>query len=295
MIYEFAPAKLNLYLHITGRRDAGYHELDSLATFAGVGDDIRLEPSEKFRFIVEGPQAAALRSEPTDNNLVVKAAHSLAELTGKKLNVVITLVKKLPVAAGIGGGSSDAAAGLRALAKHWGISPNDPCLLEAASRHGQDVPVCLRTESAYMTSSGTIPAPVLPYTDIVLVNPNKTLPTVDVYQTYKNGTAHFSPQAQLEGPPKDLATLTAALKMRHNDLFEPACHLMPEIFAVKEVLDHSGGCLLARMSGSGATCFGLYTDRNAARNAASDIMEIRPNWWVVQSYIPYRSDPRQNF
>ncbi len=295
MIYEFAPAKLNLYLHITGRNDRGYHDLDSLVAFAGVGDDVRLEPADGFHFTIEGPQAAALRNEPTDNNLVVKAAKSLAEITGKQLNVALTLVKKLPTASGIGGGSSDAAAALRALAKHWGIAPDDPRLFEAAVQHGQDVPVCLRTESNTMTATGTIAAPVLPYADIVLVNPNKALPTADVYRAYKNSGHAFSPQTQITDAPENMAALVAALKARDNDLFEAACHLMPDILAVKDMLENSAGCLLARMSGSGATCFGIYADRNAARRAASDIMEIRPNWWVVQSYIPCRSDPRQRF
>ena len=144
MLTVFAPAKLNLYLHITGRRADGYHDLDSLVAFAGVGDEIVLEDAPRFDFIIEGPQAAHLKGESSDDNLVVKAVKSLAALVDKPLNVKMTLIKNLPVASGIGGGSSDAAAALRALAQHWKIPPSDPRLFEAAAQHGQDVPVCLQ-------------------------------------------------------------------------------------------------------------------------------------------------------
>ena len=295
MIDEFAPAKLNLYLHITGRRADGYHDLDSLVAFAGIGDKIQLEPSETFEFKIEGPQAAALKDEPIDDNLVVKAAISLAELTGKKLNLKLTLVKNLPSASGIGGGSSDAAATLRALAKHWGISINDPLLLKAALLHGQDVPVCLETKNNYITASGTEKGPSLPYADIVLINPNKALPTADVYKTYKDGAPAFSAMAQLQEAPKDLGALIVELKKRHNDLYEPATHLMPDIGHILDKLGPEDGCLFAQMSGSGATCFGIFSDRNSARNAAASLMAHNPNWWVIQSYIPCHSDPRKNF
>jgi 4-diphosphocytidyl-2-C-methyl-D-erythritol kinase len=294
MITEFAPAKLNLYLHITGRRPDGYHDLDSLVAFAGVGDEIRLEPAESFSFSIEGPQAAALAHETADDNLVVKAAKSLAELTGKKLNAKLVLVKHLPVASGIGGGSSDAAAALRALAKHWGLPLNDPHLHQAAARHGQDVPVCLKVENNYMTATGTDAGPPLPYADIVLVNPNKGLSTIEAYKTYANSQHDFSLHAQLKPEPKDLTTLITELKKRQNDLFEPACYLLPEIKTIIERLDKTGS-LLSRMSGSGATCFGFYPDRASARKAAADILQLHPHWWVAQSYIPCRTDPRQDF
>jgi 4-diphosphocytidyl-2-C-methyl-D-erythritol kinase len=294
MLNEFAPAKLNLYLHITGRRADGYHDLDSLVAFAGVGDEVQLEPAESFSLTIEGPQAAALAHEPVDHNLITKAAKTLAELTGKKLNAKITLIKNLPVASGIGGGSSDAAAALRVIAKHWGMPLNDPALYQAAAKHGQDVPVCFKIANNYMTAQGIEAAPELPYADIVMVNPNKGLSTVEAYKTYKNSQHDFSPQAQLAQAPKTLPDLIAELKKRHNDLFEPACYLLPEITAIITALDKSGA-LFSRMSGSGATCFGIYPDRGAARKAAADIMEVNPRWWVAQSYIPCRADPRQNF
>lgn len=290
---EFAPAKINLYLHVTGRREDGYHDLDSLVNFAGVGDELRLESADSFSFVIEGPQAQALSSEPIDSNLAVKALKNFAEIVGKELKVKVTLVKNLPVASGIGGGSSDAAAALRALAKFWGISTRDPRLVQAAEPLGQDVPVCLKIANNYMTAQGTADAPEFPYADIVMVNPNKGLPTAEVYKAYKNNAVRFSPIAQIAEVPKDLNGFIQALEARWNDLCEPACKIMPEIKGVLDALQKTDGCMLARMSGSGATCFGIYSDRNVARKAAADLLKQHPEWWVTQSYIPCRVDPRQ--
>lgn len=289
VIHEFAPAKLNLYLHITGRRPDGYHNLDSLVAFAGVGDDVRLEPSDKLRLVVEGPQAAALANEPAENNLIIKASKTLAELTGQTPNVKFTLIKNLPVASGIGGGSSDAAAALRALTRYWGLDLSDPRLVAAAAKHGQDVPACLKIENNYLTADGTTTAPALPYADIVMVNPNKALPTPDVYKIFRDGNYPFSPLAQLAAPPKDLASLITELKTRGNDLYSPATYLMPEIASIVDMIAATSGCLLSRMSGSGATCFGLYKDKASAAQAVSAIRSQNPTWWVAQTFVPYRS------
>jgi 4-diphosphocytidyl-2-C-methyl-D-erythritol kinase len=283
----FAPAKLNLYLHITGRRADCYHDLDSLVAFVSVGDDIRLEPATEFAFALEGPQAALLHNEPADGNLVVKAARSLAKLCDKPLDVKITLVKRLPVASGIGGGSSDAAAALRALALHWGLSPDDPRLVAAAAEHGQDVPVCLKIENNYITAEGTIPAPALPRVGVVLVNPNKGLPTPAVYKEFRAGGDAFSPLARLTETPSDVPALITALKARNNDLYAPALRLMPEIGSIITALEQTDACLLARMSGSGATCFGLYADEDKAKRAAATLRGQYPEWWVEASFLPY--------
>lgn len=283
----FAPAKLNLYLHITGRRADGYHDLDSLVAFVGVGDDLRLEPAREFQFILEGPQAEFLKNEPADGNLVVKAARSLSRLVGKPLDVKITLVKRLPVASGIGGGSSDAAAALRALAQHWELSPDDPRLVTAAAEHGQDVPVCLKIENNYITAEGTISAPTLPRVGVVLVNPNKALPTPAVYKEFRAGDYAFSPLARLTETPRDAPTLIAELKKRGNDLYAPALKLIPEISDIIAALERFDDCLLARMSGSGATCFGLFVDEEKARRAASALRTKHSGWWVEASELPY--------
>ena len=287
---SFAPAKLNLYLHITGRRADGYHDLDSLVAFAGIGDEIRLEPSPEFQFVLEGPQAALLRHEPVDGNLVVKAAQSLARLCGKPLDVKLTLVKNLPVASGIGGGSSDAAAALRALAQHWGLAPDDPRLFTAAAEHGQDVPVCLKIENNYITAEGTIPAPALPRVGVVLVNPNKALPTPAVYKEFRTGGYGFSPLARLAVIPRDAAALIVALKARGNDLYAPALRLMPEIGAIIKALEQTDGCLLARMSGSGATCFGFFVDEHEAQHAAIILRSQYPGWWIAASQLGAAED-----
>jgi 4-diphosphocytidyl-2-C-methyl-D-erythritol kinase len=285
LIHEFAPAKLNLYLHITGRRADGYHDLDSLVAFATIGDVVVLTPAPEFSFKIEGKQAAALAHETHADNLVVKAARSLAELTGNKLDVQLSLIKKLPVASGIGGGSSDAAAALRALARHWGLAADDPHLAEAAARHGQDVPVCLKIENNYMTATGVAPAPKLPRTDIVLINPGIGLPTPDVYREYRKSGHAFSPLSRLPSQPATAKDLAVALKRRSNDLYKPACNLMPPIIQIISALEETSQCMLARMSGSGATCFGLYEDGNSAAEAAKKIQASQPSWWVEAGTI----------
>lgn len=289
MLTEFAPAKLNLYLHITGRRPDGYHDLDSLAVFANLGDELRLEHAhgQDFEFILEGDYAAPLRQEPPTSNLVVKAAQSLAHLTGHTLDgLKLTLTKNLPVASGIGGGSSDAAAALRLLARHWGLGLNDPRLVEVATQHGQDVPVCLTLHNNYITATGTTPAPDLPGFYVVLVNPNKGLSTPSVYKEFREGGYGFSPFAQLKNVPLTLEELVTALKERENDLYDPACKLMQEIRAVIEELDGCDGCMLGRMSGSGATCFGIFGSQDKAEHALLRLRARRSDWWTHTAVVP---------
>ena len=289
MLIEFAPAKINLYLHVTGRREDGFHNLDSLVAFAGVGDQIRLEPAPQFSFTVNGPQAAALADHPVEDNLAFKAAHTLAELTGKPLDVAITLTKNLPVAAGIGGGSSDAAAVLRVLARHWGMSPDEGTIFKAGAKHGQDVPVCLKIVNNYMTAEGTLPAQHdLPRVALVLVNPNQALPTPAVFCAFKESGASFITPARLTKEPVDVADLVDQLKQRTNSLYNAACQIMPDVGIIKSVLESASGCLLARMSGSGATCFGLFDSDDSAQIAARQIKTQTPSWWVIATYLPYQ-------
>ncbi|MFA4995432.1 MAG: 4-(cytidine 5'-diphospho)-2-C-methyl-D-erythritol kinase [Bdellovibrionales bacterium] len=285
LIHEFAPAKLNLYLHITGRQANGYHDLDSIVAFASIGDEIAVRSGKGFRFEITGPQAAALENEDVETNLAVKAARSLAEMTGHSLDATMVLVKKLPIASGIGGGSSDATASLRALAKLWGLKADDPRIMQAAAKHGQDVPVCLKIENTYMTATGVMPAPKLPRADIVLINPNKGLPTPAVYKEFREGGYKFSPLSQFEKKPASVGELVAMLKLRGNDLYAPALKMMPEIGEILSVLEASGECLLARMSGSGASCFGIYPDAMAAKSAAAQIRAQRLRWWVETGVI----------
>jgi 4-diphosphocytidyl-2-C-methyl-D-erythritol kinase len=276
---------LNLYLHVTGRRADGYHDLDSIVGFASLGDEVALRPAKGFHFEITGAMAAALGKDKLEDNLVVKAAQSLAELTENRLDVHLVLVKNLPVASGIGGGSSDAAATLRVLARHWGLAADDPRIIEAAARHGQDVPVCVKVANTYMTATGVIDAPKLPKVDVVLVNPGKGLATPAVYKEFREGGYRFSSLSRLEAKPETAQDLLAALTVRGNDLYAPACKLMPEISEIMTVLEASDECLLARMSGSGATCFGIYGDEVSAKSVAAQIRAVRPRWWVEAGTI----------
>jgi len=293
MLREFAPAKINLYLHVTGRRVDGYHNLDSLVAFAGVGDEIRLEPAPRFDFIIDGPQAGHLKGEPAEQNLVVRAGRKFAKCLNKTPDLRLTLIKNLPVASGIGGGSSDAAATLRILAIYWGIGHEDPRLAETAAHCGQDVLVCLQTEPCYITAQGARSGPSLPLCHMVLVNPGKALATANVYHECRTMNAAFSNMAAFEEAPPNPALFAQNLKARQNDLTAPALRLMPEIETILKALDATGDCLLARMSGSGATCFGLFPDRDSARRAASMILAAHPDWWVTPTFIPAHRDRRR--
>jgi 4-diphosphocytidyl-2-C-methyl-D-erythritol kinase len=279
-IIEFAPAKLNLYLHITARRPDGYHDLDSLAAFASIGDWVCLRPASSLSLDVDGPFASALAHEDPSQNLIVKAVQSFASFVGRALDVKFLLTKNLPVASGIGGGSSDAAAALRALAKYWGIEADDERVIKAAALYGQDVPLCLKIENSYLTAEGSVPAPRLPPVDVVLINPNIPLPTPDVYRAYRKLDGAFSPLSRLSSTPNSALVLAAALKARNNDLYKPACALVPEIADVINALADTKGCLLARMSGSGATCFALYASSGEANEASRVLRDRHPTWWI---------------
>ena len=271
---ETAPAKVNLFLHVVGRRSDGYHLLDSLAVFPVIGDTLRAAPADSLSLALEGPFGSALRAEP--DNLVLRAARGLAALTGVRAGARLTLVKTLPVASGIGGGSADAAAALRLLGRLWGVAPAAAALRALASRLGADVPVCLAGRPSRMGGVGEIlsPAPDLPAFGLVLVNPGVAVSTPDVFRARIGG---FSAPAVLPSGWPDAAAMARDLAALTNDLEPPAVALCPAIATVLAVLRATPGCLLARMSGSGATCFGLYADPAAAARAASAL--ARPGWW----------------
>lgn len=263
-----APAKVNLSLAVTGRRGDGYHELDSLVVFADAADVVTVEPAETLSLDIDGPFAAALVGEA--DNLALRAARLFGEDRGARL----TLTKNLPVAAGLGGGSSDAAAALRLLSALWKL----PLPADLAASLGADLPVCLRGEAARVAGIGEIVRPVeLPDFALLLVNPGMALPTGEVFGALGGACTEPPPC-----PPgfKQLADLLAQLLAVPNDLEPPARGLCPEIGEVLEALASSEGCLLARMSGSGATCFGLYAGRAEAEAAAGAIAAARPGWWV---------------
>ena len=273
-----APAKINLYLHVTGRRADGYHTLDSLMAFAGVGDTVAAEAAPDLSLAVDGPRAAEV---PADSgNLVLMAAERLRRAAGVEAGARLTLTKRLPTASGIGGGSADAAAALRVLARLWGIAPDDARLGRVALETGADVPVCLHGKAAFAAGIGEIltPASFLPPAWLVLVNPGVALATPAVFKARQGA---FSAPAPFGPPVADAAALAGLLKVRRNDLTSAAVALVPEIGAVLGALEAQPGILLARMSGSGATCFGLWAERPAAEAAARALSKSHARWWVV--------------
>jgi 4-diphosphocytidyl-2-C-methyl-D-erythritol kinase len=273
---EVAPAKVNLHLHVTGRRDDGYHLLDSLVVFAGIGDRISVQPAASLSLRIIGPFAAGLAEEP--DNLVLRAARSLAEQCGITPHGALTLEKNLPVSSGIGGGSADAAAALRLLCRFWSVNPEPAALADLGNRLGADIPVCLLGRPAVMSGTGAVLNPVegLAPLGIVLINPGVAVATAAVFRTR---SAAFSSPLPLDS--KGCAngdTLIATLRRATNDLEPPALALAPEIGDVLGQLRAEPGCLLARMSGSGATCFGLFASPFDAADAASHLG--RSGWWV---------------
>jgi 4-diphosphocytidyl-2-C-methyl-D-erythritol kinase len=271
---EFAPAKVNLHLHVVGRRPDGYHLLDSLVVFAGVGDRLTVSPSDDLSLSVTGPFAGSLTTEA--DNLVLRAARGLAERSGIRATGALELQKNLPVASGIGGGSADAAAALRLLCRFWGVKP--PGMESIALGLGADVPICLAGQPAVMSGIGNIlaPAPNLPPIGIALVNPGVAVSTPAVFRVR---TGPFSEPARLpEHGWHDPTAFIADLVATRNDLEPPAARLAPAIGDALDSLRRMPGCLLARMSGSGATCFGLFATPDAARAAAA--ANIQDGWWV---------------
>ncbi len=271
----FAPAKINLYLHVVGRRTDGYHLLDSLAVFAGAGDYLSAEPAADFSLTVTGPFAAGLDAEA--DNLVLRAGHALAGAAGMAPYGRLVLEKNLPVASGIGGGSADAAAALRLLSSLWGLDRPAEELTALAAGLGADVPVCLSSTPMRMQGVGEhlTPVPRLPPFGVVLVNPGVAVATPAVF---KARSGAFSETARLPAQWKDAASLAAWLSGTRNDLEQPARALAPVIGDVLAALRADPGCLLARMSGSGATCFGLFDTASIAETAATGL--ARPGWWV---------------
>lgn len=285
MIETFAPAKINLYLHVTGRRADGYHYLDSLVAFTNIGDTLRLEPSDSFSFAIEGPMAHALREYDPETNLAVRAVRLLASELNKPLTGKLTLVKNLPTASGIGGGSTDAAGALRLFASREHMPPDAALLHSIAASLGQDIPCCLAAQTCYFRDIGNVtdPGPALPLTHIVLVNPNQSLPTPSVYKARTGG---FSAPSQLTKVPETAQELATMLAERSNDLTQAATSLCPVIHDILDALAQQDDCLLARMSGSGATCFALFPDRSSAKQAAASLYQTHPEWWVIQAFIP---------
>ena len=269
-----ARAKINLYLHVTGRRSDGYHLIDSLVCFADLGDELVLEAAPELSLGLDGPFGAALVGS---DNLVLAAARLMDPARGAAMR----LVKQLPVASGIGGGSSDAAAALTGLSRLW------QCPMPEAERLlalGADLPVCLAPGPSFVGGIGEQleHAPRLPRFYMLLANPRRPLPTAEVFRRFARP---FSRPARWRDSPASAAELAGLLRERGNDLTEPAMSLLPEIGDLLNAISSSPGCLIARMSGSGASCFGLYAAADEAAKAAAAIQVTQPHWWVRATAI----------
>ena len=286
-LVERAPAKINLTLHIVGRRADGWHALESLVVFSRSGDVLALEPGATSSLTVVGPTAGAAGAG--DDNLVLRAARALAARVPRLQVGAFTLTKRLPVAAGIGGGSSDAAAALRLLARANGMALDDPRLVEAAVATGADIPVCLAATARMMRGVGDLLGPVLdlPPLPALVVNPGVPLETKAVFA--RMGLAPGWTNAAsahptfVDGEAAD--TVFTALRRGRNDMEDAACVLAPIVSDVLAVLGAARGCRLARMSGSGATCFGLFTDCRAVVRAQQAIAKVHPGWWTKATML----------
>ena len=277
---DFAPAKVNLTLHVIARRPDGYHEIESLVVFADVGDRLTFTPGATLSLTTRGPTAAA--AGPSGDNLVLKATRLLAERVEGLRVGAFTLEKRLPVAAGLGGGSSDAAAALRLLARANRLALDDAHVAEAARLTGADVPVCLDPRPRVMRGVGEIlSAPIdLPLLPAVLVNPGVAVPTRDVFAALRLQRAPSPLEGEGWGGGCERADVFAKLATHRNDLEAPAIALQPVIADVLSELSAAPKCSLARMSGSGATCFGLFASARPAKAAAQALRARHPDWWV---------------
>lgn len=281
-LHERAPAKVNLSLRVLGRRADGYHALVSLVAFAGTGDRLSMEPGQ-LGLTVGGPNADDAGAEA--DNLVLRAATALATKVPGLASGHFHLLKRLPVAAGLGGGSADAAAALRLLARLNGLAPDDPRLREAALETGSDVPACLAGTACLMTGRGEGIAPVsLPRFGLVLVNPRVPVSTAEVFRLLglKPGEVRASVPA---APPADRDELLAFLAEEPNDLEPPARRIAPVLADVAAALSATRDSRLVRMSGSGATMFALYDDCRAAARAARLVKAAHPGWWVKPTVL----------
>ena len=267
-----AHAKVNLWLNVVGRRDDGYHLLDSLVAFVDLADQVEAQPADRLSLALDGSLAGALAGEA--DNLVLKAARLLADRAGVAPRAAIRLVKQVPVAAGLGGGSADAAATLRELVELWRVAMPEEELFDLAASLGSDVPMCLAGRTAFVSGVGErlAWAPPLPECAVLLVNPGTALPTRDVFAARRGAFSTVRPPPP---PWANLAEFAGVLADRGNDLTAAAISLAPQVGQVLEELGRTGARHVA-MSGSGATCFALYDSLERARQASS---LLSATWW----------------
>ena len=269
-VKAFAPAKVNLTLHVTGKRTDGYHLLDSLVVFVDVGDQLSVSLAKQTSLEISGPFAQGV---PTGADNLILAA---AGLFDGDQGLSITLEKNLPMASGIGGGSADAAATLRAIGQ---LLEAQLPVEDAILRLGADVPVCLLGKSARMQGVGENLVQIsVPPLDLVLINPGVGIATVEVFAALDH--VDNAPMTGVDHAATSLEAFKAWLGEQRNDLENPAIRIAPVIGETLNALRSTKGCLVARMSGSGATCFGVFQSSDAAQKAAREISSAHPDWWV---------------
>jgi len=277
VITEAAPAKINLFLHVGDKRADGFHPVQSLAVFTALGDVLAMEAADTLSLAIDGPFADGLAGE--GDNLVLRAARGLGGAGAR-----LSLTKNLPVASGIGGGSADAAAALRGLSKLW--NSDSGRLQEIAASLGSDVPVCVDSVTAFMEGRGEIlrPALSIPQVPMLLVNPGVPVPTREVFAALetRSGVEMTLPHGRFQ----DTADLLRFLDSTRNDLEAPALKLQPVIGEVLAAIAALPGALLSRMSGSGATCFGIFADQDCCQRAAQTLKAAVPGWWVAPTFVP---------
>lgn len=274
-----APAKINLFLHVGEKRADGFHPLQSLAVFTALGDALAMEAGPDLSLAVDGPFARGLDGE--GDNLVLRAARALGQQGAR-----LTLTKNLPVASGIGGGSADAAAALRGLNRLWELGKDDAALTELGAGLGSDIPACVMSAPCFMEGRGELlrRAESMPCLPILLVNPGVAVPTKDVFAALetRSGVEMVLPRGRFS----DTADLLRFLETTRNDLEAPARRIQPVISEVLAAMGALAGALLVRMSGSGATCFGIFADEDCCQRAADVLRQSHPDWWVSPTLVP---------
>jgi 4-diphosphocytidyl-2-C-methyl-D-erythritol kinase len=272
------PAKINLFLHVVGKRDDGYHLLESLVCFADYGDTLTLAKSTTTTLTLTGDFASALQQTPLADNLIIKAHRALEQQAQRPLPTAFTLQKNLPLGGGIGGGSANAAATLRGLHTLYNLPTSQDSLHKIATTLGADVPVCLKSTPCLMTGIGEQLSPVsMPHSlHALLVTPPIHISTKNVFQALHGNFSNPLPPIEIPTP----QALRTLLHQTRNDLEAPALRLFPMLQNTLDALKNQSGCWLTRLSGSGATCFGLFETAAQATTAAHAIKKQHPDWWI---------------
>lgn len=275
ILQKSAPAKVNLFLHVTGKRDDGYHLLESLIGFADFGDIITIMPSDEFSLKILGGDF----SLDTEDNLITKAVNLVSGKLQKDLSLSITLEKNIPIGAGLGGGSADAAAAVRGILEYAQVSLPQKEIDEILLSLGADTPICYARKPAYIKGIGEVIEPIAPLPQIpaMLIYPNEFCSTVEIFKSYDGD---FSQTADHPKSFSDLKSLYDFLNKQKNDLTDAAIKKIPAIGDILQTIGKQDGCVISRLTGSGSTCFGLFETTEQSTKAAEKIQKAKPHWWV---------------